>query len=64
MTGKKTVQFTVFLDSRHGLVDGLNPIAHGKLIHYFLSHIIKVDFPRIVSTSLWNFYHTLTKYIS
>lgn len=50
-------------DLRHGLVNGLNPITHGKLINYVLCHIFKVDLPRIVSTSLWDLYHTLTEHI-
>lgn len=38
---------------RHGLVDALNPVSHGKLIHYLLRVIIKVDLPRIITLGLW-----------
>ena len=37
---------------RHGLIYGLNAIAHGKFIHNFLGSLIKVHLPRIVSSSL------------
>lgn len=42
---------------RHGLVDGLNPVAHGKLVHDFLMHLFKVNLPRIVSLSNRDFDH-------
>lgn len=37
--------------SRHGLVDGLDTVAHGELVHDLLRHVVKVDLPRVVSAS-------------
>lgn len=51
-------------DSRHSLVDRLNPVAHGELIDDFLGDVIKVNFPPIVSTRFWNSHCTLTQHIS
>lgn len=48
-------------DSRHGLVDGLDTVAHRKLIHDFLRHVVKVDLPRVVSSHLWDFDGALTE---
>lgn len=56
--------YTEISDSRHGLVDRLNPVAHGKLIYDFLGDVIKVNFPPIVSTRFWNSHCALTQHIS
>lgn len=40
--------------SRHGLIYGLDAIAHGKFIHNFLGCLIKVHLPCIVPSSLWD----------
>lgn len=52
------------LSLRHGLVYGLNAIAHGEFIHHFLLHLIKVNLPRIISLSHWNLHHAASLYIS
>lgn len=50
-------------DSRHGLVDGLDAVSHGELVHCFLRHIIKIDFPRVVSTRVGDLHHPLSQHI-
>lgn len=40
------------LYSRHGLVYGLHTKTHGKLIHDLLRHVIKVNFPGIITLDL------------
>lgn len=46
---------------RHGLIDGFNPIAHRKFIHYLLRHVVKVNLPGVITTGFWDFHHTLTE---
>ena len=40
------------LYSRHGLKDGLDTIAKGKLVNYFLFSLAKIDFPSVLANSL------------
>ena len=40
------------LYSRHGLKDGLNTIAKGELVNYFLFSLAKIDFPSVLTNSL------------
>ena len=49
--------------SRHGLVDRLDPVAHGELVHDLLRHIVKVNLPRVISASLRDLHHSLTQHI-
>lgn len=49
---------------RHGLVYGLDAVAHGELVHDFLLHLIEVHLPGIVSLSRWDFYHAASLHIS
>lgn len=46
-------------DSRHGLINGLYSISHGKFIHDLLGRFIEVDFPGVISFGLWDFDHTV-----
>jgi len=50
-------------DSRHGLVDGLDPVAHGKLVHYFLGHVVVVDPPGVVPAGLRDFHRALAEHV-
>lgn len=47
-------------DSRHGLVDGFDAVAHGELIHDVLGNVVKVDFPRVVPTGLWDLHRPVS----
>lgn len=47
--------------SRHGLVDGLDAVAHGELIHDLLRHVIKVDLPGVVSAGFGDLDSALTE---
>lgn len=49
---------------RHGLVYGLDAVAHGKLVHDFLLQLIEVNLPGIVSLSRWDFHHAASLHIS
>lgn len=49
------------LHSRHGLVDGLDTVAHGELIHDLLRHVVKVDLPGVVSASFGDLDGALTE---
>lgn len=51
------------LSLRHGLVYGLDAIAHGELIHDVLLHLVKVNLPRIVSLSHWDLHHAASLHI-
>lgn len=55
--GAAPLKPTVTGDSRHGLVDGLHPIAHGKLIHDLLRCLIKVNLPGIVPLGIGDLHH-------
>lgn len=46
--------------SRHGLVDGLDAVAHRKLVHDFLRHVVKVDLPGVVAADFGDFDRALT----
>lgn len=46
-------------DSRHGLVDGFHPIAHGKLIHDLLCRLIKVNLPGVVPFGVGDLHHAV-----
>lgn len=48
---------------RHGLVDGLDPITHCELVHYFLSHVVKIDLPGVVAASVRDLHRTLTEHV-
>lgn len=48
---------------RHGLVYGLDAVAHGKLVHDVLLHLIEVNLPGIVSLRRWDFYHAASLHI-
>lgn len=47
-------------DSRHGLVDGLDAVAHRKLVHDFLRHVVKVDLPGVVAADFGDSDRALT----
>lgn len=51
------------LNLRHGLVYGLDAVAHGELVHDVLLHLIKVNLPRIVSLSRWDLHHATSLHI-
>lgn len=51
-------------DSRHGLVDGLNAVAHGKLVGNLLRHVVIVDLPAVVSTGFGDPDRALTQNVS
>ena len=40
---------TTGLYSRHGLVDGLDPVSEGKLVHQLLGRLLKVDLPALLA---------------
>jgi hypothetical protein len=42
--------------SRHGLVDGLDAISHGKLVNNFLGRRVEVYFPSVVTLRLGQFH--------
>lgn len=48
---------------RHGLVDGLDPITHCELVHYFLRHVVEVDLPSIVAASVRDLHRSLTEHV-
>lgn len=48
---------------RHGLVDRLDAISHGKLVDDLLCHIVKVNFPAVVSPSFWDLNNTLAQHV-
>lgn len=50
-------------DSRHGLVDGLDAVAHSKLVCNLLRHIVKVDLPAIVSAGFGDPDSALTQHV-
>lgn len=53
---------TVFLKRfyiRHGLVDGLHSVAHGKLINNLLWSLLKVNFPCVIPFSIGNFNYAI-----
>lgn len=49
---------------RHSLINGFNPIAHGKLINYFLGSIIKENLPGFIPFDLWDFHCTIRFHFS
>lgn len=49
---------------RHSLINGFNPIAHGKLIDYFLGSIIKENLPGFIPFDLWDFHCTIRFHFS
>lgn len=54
----------ILMDSlRHRLVYRLDAIAHGKLIHDVLMHLVKVNLPCIISLSHWDFDHAASLHI-
>lgn len=44
---------------RHGLVDGLHSVAHGKLIYNLLGSLLKVDLPCIIPFGIRDLHHTV-----
>lgn len=50
-------------DSRHGLVDGLDAVAHGKLVRNLLRYIVKVDLPAVVSAGFGDPDSALTQHV-
>lgn len=46
-------------DSRHGLIDGLHSVSHGKLVDYLLGHVVVVDFPRLFAFHLRDLHHAV-----
>ena len=44
---------------RHGLVDGLHAIAHGKLIYYFLWSLLEVNLPCIIPFGIRDLHYTI-----
>lgn len=44
---------------RHGLIDGLHPVTHGKLVYNLLRGLLKVDLPCIVPFGVGDLHHTV-----
>lgn len=44
---------------RHGLIDGLHSVTHGKLIDNLLRGLLKVDLPCIVPFGVGDLHHTI-----
>lgn len=44
---------------RHGLVDGLHSVTHGKLIYNLLGSLLKVDLPCIIPFGIRDLHHTV-----
>lgn len=44
---------------RHGLIDGLHSVTHGKLVDNLLRGLLKVDLPRIVPFGVRDLHHTV-----
>lgn len=49
--------------SRHGLVNGLDTIAHGKLIHDLLGCLIIVHLPGIITLGVWNLHDPIVLHV-
>lgn len=56
--------FFLLLCLRHGLVDGLHSVSHGELVHDFLSRLLKIYFPRVISFSVRDLYHAAVLFFS
>lgn len=48
---------------RHGLVYGLDAVAHGEFVHDFLLHLIEIHLPGIISLSHRDFHHAVSLHI-
>ena len=48
MSLSKVAAFCQAINSRHGLVDGLDAVSHGELVDDFLSRLVEVDLPGVV----------------
>lgn len=46
------------VSSRHGLIDGLDSVSHGELVHDLLRRLLEVNLPGVVSFSIGDFHHT------
>lgn len=46
-------------DLRHGLIDGLHSVTHGKLVYNLLRGLLKVDLPCIVPFGVGDLHHTV-----
>lgn len=44
---------------RHGLIDGLHSVAHGKLVYNLLRGLLKVDLPCVVPFGVGDLHHTV-----
>lgn len=44
---------------RHGLVDGLHPVAHGELVYDLLRRLLEVNLPGIVPFGIRDLHHAV-----
>lgn len=49
--------------SRHGLVDGLHTIAHGKFIHNLLGCLIIVNLPGVITLGIWDLHNPIVLHV-